>query len=92
MFFTPSRLPQLTTSMPWRSRCALPWSIISRAYGVAAIEAVDEGKFGCMVSLRGNKMSVVPIAEATGTLKIVTADDPVYVAAKKIGVYMGGKA
>ena len=66
--------------------------IISRAYGVAAIEAVDEGKFGCMVSLRGNKMSVVPIAEATGTLKIVTADDPVYVASKKSGVYLRGKA
>lgn len=66
--------------------------IISRAYGVAAIEAVHDGKFGCMVSLRGNKMSVVPIAEATGELKVVTDDDPVYIAAKKIGVYMGDKA
>lgn len=66
--------------------------IISRAYGVAAIEAVHDGKFGCMVSLRGNAMATVPIAEATGELKVVKTDDPVYVAAKKIGVYMGGKA
>jgi 6-phosphofructokinase 1 len=63
--------------------------IISRAYGVAAIDAVRAGKFGCMVSMRGNRMSVVPIAEATGALKLVKADDPVYEAAKKIGVYMG---
>ena len=63
--------------------------IISRAYGVAAIEAVHAGKFGCMVSMRNNRMSVVPIAKATGELKRVTADDPVYEAAKKIGVFMG---
>ena len=63
--------------------------IISRAYGVAAIEAVHAGKFGHMVSLRGNAIVTVPITEATGILKTVKADAPVYVAAKKIGVYMG---
>lgn len=66
--------------------------ILSRAYGVAAIDAVRDGKFGNIVSLRNGKMTLVPIAEAIGKLKRVTADDPVYVAAKKIGLFVGGKA
>lgn len=65
--------------------------ILSRAYGVAAIDAVHEGKFGHMVAFRHGKMTAVPIREAIGKLKHVTADDPVYVAAQKIGLYMGGK-
>lgn len=66
--------------------------ILARAYGVAAIDAVHAGKFGHMVSFRHGKMTTVPVAEATGKLKRVTKDDPVYVAAKKIGVYMGDAA
>jgi 6-phosphofructokinase 1 len=63
--------------------------ILSRAYGVAAIEAVHAGEFGCMVSYRNGKISAVSIAQAIGKLKRVTPDDPVYVAAKKIGLYVG---
>ncbi len=66
--------------------------ILSRAYGVAALEAVHEGKFGQMVSFRNGKMTTVPIADAVGNRKRVTADDPVYVAAQKIGLFVGGKA
>lgn len=65
--------------------------ILSTLYGVAAMEAVHTGKFGHMVSHRGNEMSIVPIAEAVGELKRVTKNDPVYNAAKKMGVFMGGK-
>ncbi len=63
--------------------------ILARAYGVAAIDAVHAGKFGCMVSFRNGKMSALPIAEAIGKLKRVTSADPVFVAAQKIGLYMG---
>jgi len=65
--------------------------ILARAYGVAAIDAVHAGEFGCMVSFRHGKMTAVSIAQAVGKLKLVTPDDPVYSAAKKIGLYMGGK-
>lgn len=63
--------------------------ILSREYGVAAIEALHAGKFGHMVSLHKGEMTVVPIAEAVGELKKITAEDHVYDAAKKIGIYMG---
>ncbi len=66
--------------------------ILARAYGVAAIDAVHAGKFGHMVSFRNGKIITIPIAEATGKLKRITKDDPVYIAAKKIGVYMGDAA
>ncbi len=65
--------------------------ILSTEYGVAAIEAMHEGKYGSMVSLRNSVISVVPIAEAVGDIKRVTKDDPVYVAAKSMGVFMGGE-
>lgn len=65
--------------------------ILSTLYGVAAMEAVHQGKFGCMVSHREGGMSVVSIAEAVGELKRVTDKDPVYHAAKHMGVFMGGK-
>jgi 6-phosphofructokinase len=64
--------------------------ILARAYGVAAIDAVHAGEFGCMVSYRHGKMTSVSIAQAVGKLNLVTAEDPVYSAAKKIGLYMGG--
>ncbi len=63
--------------------------ILSRAYGAAAMDAVHAGKFGCMVSLRQGKMDIVPIADAVGGLKLVTADDPVFAAARRIGISFG---
>jgi len=65
--------------------------LLSHIYGVAAMQAMHDGQFGCMVSMRDGKMSVVSIAEAVGDIKRVTKDDPVYVAAKSMGVFMGGK-
>lgn len=63
--------------------------ILSSLYGVAAMEAVHDGKFGCMVSHRDGGMSVVSIAEAVGEVKRVTKEDPVYNAAKKMGIFVG---
>jgi len=65
--------------------------LLSNLYGVAAMEAVHAGKFGHMVSHRNGEMSIVSIAEAVGEIKRVTEEDPVYNAAKKMGIYMGGK-
>ncbi|MBP9750314.1 MAG: ATP-dependent 6-phosphofructokinase [Candidatus Peribacteraceae bacterium] len=63
--------------------------ILSRAYGVAAVEAVQRGDFGHMVSFRKGAMTTVPIIQAVGELHRVTGDDPVYKAARKIGIYLG---
>jgi 6-phosphofructokinase 1 len=63
--------------------------ILSRRYGVAAIDALHARQFGHMVCLRKGEMTTVPIAEAVGALKRVTVNDPVFDAARKTGVFVG---
>ncbi|MDP2942342.1 MAG: ATP-dependent 6-phosphofructokinase [Candidatus Omnitrophota bacterium] len=48
--------------------------VLGTRFGVKAVELVKEGKFGEMVSLRGNKIVSVPIEKAVGTLKTVDMD------------------
>ena len=54
--------------------------ILATRYGIAAIDLVKEGKFGYMVSLQGNKIIPVPLAEAVA--KIKTVDEELYELAK----------
>ncbi|OGX30309.1 MAG: pyrophosphate--fructose-6-phosphate 1-phosphotransferase [Omnitrophica WOR_2 bacterium RIFCSPHIGHO2_01_FULL_49_10] len=48
--------------------------VLGSRFGVKAVELVKEGKFGYMVSLKGNKIVEVPIEKAVGTLKTVDKD------------------
>lgn len=48
--------------------------VLGTRFGVKAVELVKEGKFGEMVSLKGNKIVSVPIETAVGTLKTVDMD------------------
>lgn len=48
--------------------------VLGSRFGVKAVELIKEGKFGCMVSLKGNKIVEVPIEKAVGTLKTVDKD------------------
>jgi 6-phosphofructokinase 1 len=45
--------------------------VLGTRFGVAAIDAVHEGDFGAMVALRAGDIVRVPLAEATGELKLV---------------------
>lgn len=63
--------------------------ILAKKYGVAAMQAYDQGKFGYMVSLRGRTMHTVPIADAVRELKAVTPEVPEYQAAQGLGIFMG---
>ncbi len=45
--------------------------VLGSRFGVKAVELIKEGKFGYMVSLKGNKIVEVPIEKAVGTLKTV---------------------
>ena len=45
--------------------------VLATRFGLHAVDAVDDGDFGCMVALRGTDIVRVPLAEATGTLKTV---------------------
>lgn len=48
--------------------------VLGTKFGVKAVELVIEGKFGYMVSLKGNKIVSVPIEAAVGKLKTVDMD------------------
>jgi 6-phosphofructokinase len=43
--------------------------VLATRFGIAAIDAVDDGDYGKMVSLRGTDIVRVQIAEAVGKLK-----------------------
>jgi 6-phosphofructokinase 1 len=48
--------------------------VLSTRFGVAAIDAVHDGALGSMVALRAGRIVRVPLAEATGELKLVEPD------------------
>jgi 6-phosphofructokinase 1 len=48
---------------------------LATRFGLYAIDAVAEGKFGTMMALRGTKIIPVPLIEGTGELKLVSAAD-----------------
>jgi len=48
--------------------------VLSTRFGIAAIDAVHDNDFGKMVALRCGSVVRVPLAEATGELKLVDAE------------------
>jgi 6-phosphofructokinase 1 len=54
--------------------------VLSTRFGIAAIDAVHDGAFGHMVALRCGDIVRVPLAEATGELKLV--DEELYEVAR----------
>jgi len=48
--------------------------VLATRYGIGAIDAVHQGKFGQMVAMRGNKIGTVPLKEVVGKRKTVDLD------------------
>jgi ATP-dependent phosphofructokinase / diphosphate-dependent phosphofructokinase len=48
--------------------------VLATRFGVAAIDAVHEGRWGQMVALQAGGIVPVSLAEAVGTLKLVDPD------------------
>jgi phosphofructokinase-like protein len=57
--------------------------------GVAAAEAVSQGRSEVMVALRSGHVVTVPMAEAVGRTRNVTADDERVLAARAVGIEFG---
>ena len=57
--------------------------VLGTRFGVKAVELVLADRFGMMVSLQGNKIEAVPLAQGTGALK--TIDMGLYKIAKLFG-------
>jgi len=63
--------------------------VLSTRYGVAAVDLVNQEKFGQMVCLKGSEISSVPIADAVGTIKNVDPEGELIKTAKSIGLSFG---
>lgn len=63
--------------------------ILSTRYGVAAVELINQGKFGSMVALQGDTITSVTLEEAVGKLKTVPTDSEIINIAKSVGVSFG---
>jgi 6-phosphofructokinase 1 len=63
--------------------------ILSTRFGVHAVELINQEMFGMMVSLKGNRITEVPIEEAVGTLKTVDPKGELVNIAKSLGVGFG---
>ncbi|GGP64046.1 6-phosphofructokinase [Streptomyces melanogenes] len=48
--------------------------VLATRFGWHAVEAVHRGEFGMLTALRGTDITMVPLAEATATLKTVPAE------------------
>jgi ATP-dependent phosphofructokinase / diphosphate-dependent phosphofructokinase len=63
--------------------------VIAKAYGVGAIDAIQNEKWGHMVSLKDGKIITVPLSDAISDLKSVTEDNIAFHAAQKMGISFG---
>ncbi|HWD40462.1 MAG TPA: ATP-dependent 6-phosphofructokinase [Fimbriimonas sp.] len=61
---------------------------VSKAYGVAAVQAYRDGLFGQMVAYQNLGMTTVPFSAAIGSLKKVTVDAMEYKTARELGIFI----
>jgi phosphofructokinase-like protein len=48
--------------------------VLGTRYGVAAVDLIDQGKFGYMVSLKGNQITHIPLRQAMQKVKTVDSE------------------
>jgi phosphofructokinase-like protein len=63
--------------------------ILSTRYGVAAVEMINQKKYGVMVSLQGRNIVPVPIEDAVASIKTVDPDGELVRIARSVGVGFG---
>jgi len=63
--------------------------ILATKYGSMALQLASEGKFGHMVSLRGNDVTAVPVKEAILKLRTVPLESQLIMSARAVGTSFG---
>jgi phosphofructokinase-like protein len=63
--------------------------VLATRYGAAAADMIAERDYGKMVALRNNDIVSVPLAEVSGKLKLVQANDPMVIQATNMGTNFG---
>jgi 6-phosphofructokinase 1 len=66
--------------------------LLAMRFGIEAVHLVASGGTGRMVSLRGDKITSIPISEVAGKQRKVTADHPWAKAAGSLGICLGAPA
>lgn len=63
--------------------------ILATRYGAFAAQCIAEGCFGCMVAVKKNELTTVPLAQVGGKLRLVEPDMGLILKARKMGVSFG---
>lgn len=63
--------------------------VLSLLFGAAAIDLVEQGRFGSMVALDPHRVRGVPLAEAVRAVKNVPLDGDMVMAARAMGISFG---
>ena len=63
--------------------------ILGTRFGVKAVELIDQGKFGSMVSYQNYCVSHVPIEDAVNRLRLVPPDGEMVATARAVGISFG---
>lgn len=63
--------------------------LLATRLGTAAVDCIDEGRYGVMIAARGERAEPVPLEEVAGHRKVVPLDHPWIRTARDIGVALG---
>ncbi|UKP00433.1 ATP-dependent 6-phosphofructokinase [Nostoc sp. UHCC 0870] len=63
--------------------------LVAAAFGVAAVNLIDEGKYDYMVTWQNRQVLNVPIAEAIAQYRAVNPEDTLVQTARGLGIYLG---
>jgi 6-phosphofructokinase 1 len=63
--------------------------LLATRFGGAAVRAVEEQKWGCMVALQSPRIVTIPIKDVLGTPKRVEPDSDVVRTAREAGISFG---
>ncbi|MBD2301216.1 ATP-dependent 6-phosphofructokinase [Nostoc sp. FACHB-87] len=63
--------------------------LVASAFGVAAVNLIEEGKYDYMVAWQNRQVITVPIEEAIAQYKAVNPEDTLVQTARGLGIYLG---
>jgi 6-phosphofructokinase 1 len=63
--------------------------VLATRYGTAAADMIADRDFGKMVALKNTEIVSMPLAEVSGKLKLVQANDPLVLQARNMGTSFG---
>lgn len=63
--------------------------LVAAAFGVAAVNLIEEGKYDHMVTWQNRQVFAVPIAEAIAQYRAVNPGDTLVKTARGLGIYLG---